>query len=90
MKSSTSAGGTTSYSYDSNGNLVAGSTGWTYTWDWAGDLLKVSENSVSEGSYAYDAQGRRVESLESSTIFYAYMGTNTLYEDKAANRASND
>ena len=56
----------------------------------AGDLLKVSENSVSEGSYAYDAQGRRVESLESSTIFYAYMGTNTLYEDKAANRASND
>lgn len=30
---------------------------------------------------AYDGMGRRVESIESSTTFYAYLGTETLYEN---------
>ncbi len=34
-----------------------------------------------QGLYAYDGLGRRVESVEgSTTTFYAYLGTETLYE----------
>jgi RHS repeat-associated protein len=93
LKSSTGPAGTLSYTYDQDGNPVrktVGSTGWNYTRDGAGDLVKVSENSVRVGSYGYDGLGRRVESVESSTVFYAYYGTETLYEYNMTGRTSND
>jgi len=85
LTSSSTPGTSITYRYDPDGNLAnrtitsGGTTTWTYTWDSAGRLLKVS-NGTPQGSYAYDAQGRRVESVESSTIFYSYLGTDTLSE----------
>ena len=71
------------YSYDGNGNLKAKTLctpSWTYTWDSANRLVKVNSNNLLQGAYAYDGLSRRVESVESSTTFYAYYGTETLSE----------
>lgn len=74
------------YSYNANGNLVTrtvttGMTStWTYAWDAANILVRVQADGVTKGVYAYDGLGRRVESAEDATVFYAYGGTETLYE----------
>ena len=85
---------TISYSYDPDGNLISRGVGspavWTFTWDAANELLKVADNGLSQGVYAYDAQGRKVESVESSTIFYAYLGTETLYENNTTSKTTTD
>jgi RHS repeat-associated protein len=75
----------TAYGYDRNGNLVSKNIGttsqWTYSWDVPGNLLSVSNNSGVQGYYAYDGLERRVEAKEgSSTVFYGYLGTETLAE----------
>jgi YD repeat-containing protein len=86
LTSSSTSGTSITYRYDPDGNLAnrtitsGGTTTWTYAWDSAGRLLKVS-NGTPQGGYAYDGQGRRVESVESSTIFYSYLGTDTLLGD---------
>jgi hypothetical protein len=54
----------------------AGTTTWTYTWGSAGHMLKVS-NGTPQGKYAYDGQGRRLESVESSTIFCTRLVTDS-------------
>lgn len=93
LKSLTGPGGTTSYSYDADGNLIGstiGSTTTAYTWDPLGDLLKVASNGHAQGVYAYDGQGRRIESVEACTIFYSYMGTETLSEYNTTSRVNND
>src|SRR2546427_4509786 len=72
-----------SYSYDGNGNLMVktqGTTNSTYMWDSANRLVKASSNGITQGTYAYDGLGRRVESVVSSTTFYACYGTETLSE----------
>ena len=54
---------------------------WTYKWDVPGSLLQVSRTGAAQGVYAYDGTGRRVESVEGSTVtYYAYLRTETLYE----------
>lgn len=88
-------GATIAYSYDLNGNLATrnvtsgGTVNWKYAWSFSNQLVQVSNNNGVQGTYAYDGTGRRVESVESSTIFYAYRGTQTLYE-KIAGGATND
>jgi RHS repeat-associated protein len=82
-----------SYSYDQNGNLVAHNSSlasWAYTWDSAGNLARVTKNGTAQAAYAYDGGGRRLESSDSSTVFYAYFGTETLYEYNATSNASSD
>jgi len=85
LVNATSSTGTAKYGYDPNGNLLTSNltstTHWSYTWDVPGDLLRASNNSAAQGFYAYDGLGRRVESIEgSTTIFYAYQGTETMLE----------
>lgn len=79
---STVSGISTDYRYDSDGNLISRTTGpnrWTYFWSLAGRLVSVSNNTGAQGFYAYDGFGRRVESKEAqSTVFYGYLGTETL------------
>jgi len=72
-----------SFSYDQNGNLItktSGSVSASYTWDTSNRLIKVTQNSAPKGAYAYDGLGRRVQSVESATVLYAYTGTETLSE----------
>ncbi|MBO0888589.1 hypothetical protein J2P12_05755, partial [Candidatus Bathyarchaeota archaeon] len=72
---------TTNYGYNNNGQLLAKnvtSTHWTYSWNIQGTLLKATNDSGTQGYYAYDGLGRRVESKETSTLFYGYLGTETL------------
>jgi len=75
------------YGYDLNGNLkiqnvtTSGTVRWTYAWDAANHLLKVT-NSTGQALYAYDGMGRMVEQVESSsTWFLAYKGTEILYKN---------
>ena len=73
-------------SYDPNGNLATSNVttrrtvNWKYAWSFSNQLVQVSSNGAVQGTYAYDGMERRVESIESSTTFYAYLGTETLYE----------
>jgi RHS repeat-associated protein len=86
VQSPTTCSTSTAYSYDFDGNLLTknvtstGTQHWYYTWDARGNLLQVKNGTVLSGYYAYDVQGRRVESWEGSFLFYAYMGTDTLAE----------
>jgi len=87
LLSSTSPGLSIVYAYDKSGNLLnknvttSGTVRWYYTWDVAGDLLKVATNSV-QGIYAYDGNGRTVEAIEGgSNWFYAFAGTEMLYKN---------
>ncbi|TMI29081.1 RHS repeat protein, partial [Candidatus Bathyarchaeota archaeon] len=83
---SSTPGTAAAYSYDANGNqairnvTTTGTAHWTYSWDVANRLVKVRNDAGVQGAYAYDGEGRRVESIEASTTFYAYLGTETLYE----------
>ena len=53
----------------------------TYTWDVPGRLIKVADNTVAAGYYAYDGLGRRVQSFENTyPVYYGYIGTETLSE----------
>jgi len=84
LQSATTNSVTTNYAYDGDGRLISrnvGSSHWTFAWDVPGNLLKASNDSGVQGFYAYDGQGRRLESKEgSTTTFFAYSGTNVIYE----------
>ena len=79
---------TNTYNYDANGNQNAttiGGTAWIYTWSPSGYLTKVSNSQGTQGQYAYDANGRRVESIEAATTtFYSYTGTSVLFQCTAS------
>ncbi|TMI10334.1 RHS repeat-associated core domain-containing protein [Candidatus Bathyarchaeota archaeon] len=92
LKSLTGPGGSISYTYDANGNLLTrgiGSTNWAYSWDPSNNLVSVANNGITQGQYVYDGSGRRLESAETSTVYYAYHGTETLSE-LASNGATTD
>jgi RHS repeat-associated protein len=97
LTSSAAPGVSTAYSYNPDGTLSTRNVTTThtsrlsYTWDVPGDLLRVNNGTSVQGIYAYDGQGRRVESIESSsTTFYAYYGTDTLYEKVNGQSSAND
>jgi YD repeat-containing protein len=70
--------GTTTLSYDNNGNLTAeGST--TYSWDYRNQLTQ-SGNGSATSTYAYDQDGNRVKLTEGSATTYF---PNTLYSTGA-------
>jgi YD repeat-containing protein len=55
------------FSHDGNGNLtnwVSGSQNWTYEWDWADRLVRVSTNGVVLLQNWYDANSRRIAKAE--------------------------
>jgi len=87
LTGSSKSGTTVTYAYDKNGNLLNKNetTGGTvrsyYTWDASNHLLKAT-NGTGQVLYAYDALGRRVESIEGgSTSYFEYIGTDILYKN---------
>ncbi|MGH9873888.1 MAG: RHS repeat-associated core domain-containing protein [Pyrinomonadaceae bacterium] len=72
-----------SFGYDANGSLTAKtdvSGSWTYSWDYENRLLQASRAGGVTVSYAYDAQGRRVQqtSTTSGTTKFVYDGADLL------------
>jgi len=80
--------GSTSYTYDNNGNLktqTSGSTTTSYTYDFDNRLTKVTQNSSPLGNYTYSATGIRIQKIESGlTTAYLNRGVSVLYEKQTS------
>ncbi|MGH9762244.1 MAG: RHS repeat-associated core domain-containing protein, partial [Blastocatellia bacterium] len=76
-----------SYSYDSNGNILADGTGNTYTYDAENRLVSVSGSVSIQNSY--DFQNRRIINTESgNTTHYVWQGNQVLAEMNGTNGAA--
>jgi RHS repeat-associated protein len=76
--------GTTSYTYDNNGNTLTESTS-TYGWDYENRMTSIS-GAVS-ATYKYDYEGRRTgKTVGGVTTTYMYDGLNLVGESGAATR----
>ena len=60
LQSKTDSGGTTSYTYDMNGNLQWRSDGWIYSYDHENRMTMAKLNGMIQEQYTYDGLGRRV------------------------------
>src|SRR3990172_1521161 len=83
LLSVTRSTGTTSYTYDTNGNLKTKTGGWTYDWNKAGLLSKASVGGAQQQAYTYDALGRRVKvdgASPSTWTVSIYSGMEALFE----------
>jgi RHS repeat-associated protein len=70
-----------SYTYDSNGNVVAKTGGWAYSYDYENRLTKVVQSGTTKQQNYYDGDGNRVKQVVgSSTFTYSFQGLNILYE----------
>jgi RHS repeat-associated protein len=71
--------GATSPTHDANGNLADDDT-YQYLYDYRNQLVRVKEGSTTVVSYKYDALGRRVTKVLSSTDWerYFYSGLETI------------
>jgi RHS repeat-associated protein len=79
---------TSTYAYDSNGNLTQKTEGndtWTYEWDAENQLKRVLKNATEVARYAYDPMGRRVEKVAAGvTKTYTYDVDKILREASSA------
>jgi len=86
--------GSTSYTYDNNGNIKTETTGSVtkyYSYDFENRLTKVTQGSSTLGSYGYSPNGVRVLSIESgSSTVSLNMGVNVIYEKTIGQSSSND
>ena len=72
-----------SFGYDANGNLTSktdASGSWTYSWDYENRLKQVSLSGGLTVNYSYDALGRRIQRLSttSGTTKFVYDGADVL------------
>jgi RHS repeat-associated protein len=77
--------GFTRYRYDAEGNLIEkqepGGCIWSYAWNAAGMLTKVTRPDGREVTFAYDALGRRVKkSYRGKTTHWVWDGNVPLHE----------
>ncbi|HEV2225437.1 MAG TPA: RHS repeat-associated core domain-containing protein, partial [Nitrososphaerales archaeon] len=76
-----SSAGSTSYTYDANGNMITKTGGWTYSYDYENRLTKAVQSGTTVQQNSYDGGGNRVKQVAgSSTFTYSYQGLNILYE----------
>jgi RHS repeat-associated protein len=78
------SGATTTYTYDSNGNLTSKTEGtdtWGYEWNARNELTGVTKNTVEQARFSYDPAGRRVEKVAGGVATgYTYERGNILRE----------
>lgn len=66
--------GTSNLTFDNNGNTTTDQAGNTYTYDAWNRLVTVKNSGgTTLGSYAYDAQNRRVQKIAGSTTTHFYL-----------------
>jgi len=65
------SGGTTSYTYDANGNLTSDGTK-TYFWNALNQLVEVKEGTTTIATFDYDGAGRRTEKVAAG-VTHAYI-----------------
>jgi hypothetical protein len=77
------------YTYDSNGNTVTKTGGWTYSYDYENRLTKAAQSGTTKQQNYYDGDGNRVKQVAgSSTFTYSYQGLNILYEKSVTGRTT--
>ena len=77
--------GATDYQYDADGNLISDGLR-TYHWNANNRLIEVKLAGLSQATYAYDHQGRRIsKTTPQGTTQFVYDGWNLLaeYEDNS-------
>ncbi len=78
------AAGSTSFTYDNNGNLkskTSGGTTYEHFYDYENRLTKIMQGTSTLGTYTYDALDSRVKRVEgTSTSFYLNRGVSVVYE----------
>jgi RHS repeat-associated protein len=77
-----SGGGSTSPTYDANGNMLSDGTQ-TYGWDAANRLVKVTYGSGATSEFSYDAFGRRVKIVEKNSAGTVTSTRQFLYDGLA-------
>src|SRR3989442_10130872 len=77
-----SSAGSTTYTYDANGNMITKNDGfsWTFTYDYDNRLVKVVRAGTTVLQNVYDGDGKRVEKTEGDSTVFAYLGLNVLFE----------
>lgn len=74
------SGSTTSYTYDTNGNLTSDGTK-TYFWNAQNQLVEVKEGTTTTATFEYDGVGRRTEKVASGVAHvYVYDGEDIVEE----------
>ncbi|MCB9718926.1 MAG: type II toxin-antitoxin system death-on-curing family toxin [Myxococcales bacterium] len=85
LRKETTPEGVRTYRYDPEGNLVSredpnGGT-WSYAWDGAGRLAKVTRPDETEVCFEYDALGRRVRKVVGQEeVSWVWHGSTMLHE----------
>jgi RHS repeat-associated protein len=76
------SGGSTTYTYDANGNMITKNDGtsWTFSYDYENRLTNVVHSGSTVQQNFYDAGGDRVKKTETDTVVFSYQGLNILYE----------
>ena len=78
-----STAGLANYTYDNNGNTITkgnGTESWSYTYDYNNMMIRATKNSVIQGEYFYDGDGKRIKAKETNTKVYSYIGLSPIYE----------
>src|SRR3989442_4562369 len=77
-----SSAGSTTYTYDANGNVITKNDGfsWTFTYDYDNRLTKVVRAGSTVLQSVYDGDGKRIKKTEGNPIVVSYQGLNVLYE----------
>src|SRR3989442_5123698 len=77
-----SSAGSTTYTYDANGNMITKNDGfsWTFTYDYDNRLVKVVRAGTTVLQNVYDGDGKRVEKTEGDSTVFIYQGLNVLLE----------
>ena len=82
-----SAGSTTSYTYDANGNLTADGTK-TYYWNALNQLVEVKQGTTTLATFEYDGEGRRTEKVAAGLTHQYIYDAEDIVEERITGSSS--